>query len=231
MIQRVCRGRLARRRRDRVRYTIASENIQRVWRGVVSRARADRMWLNKQVILIQRIARGHLGRKKFKAMVARADYSIRLLQRVYRGMMARYIRSERLWERETAERTALVTMLRNEDEYISGKVAEQRKKTLKGDFDNRLQRARQDLDKARDQVYGCEFDYLGFVNERRAVSPRAIRQGFTDALDENVADWRQRVTDAKVRCVFEVELGLRRIQEEERVHKQVSRSCQYWWLW
>jgi len=222
MVQRICRGRLARRRRDRVRCTRASENIQRVWRGVVSRARADRMWLNKQVILIQKIARGHLGRKQFKALASRAEFSVRLLQRVYRGMMARCIRSEMLWERETAERTALVTMLRNEDEYISGKVAEQRRRTLRGDFESRLQRARQDLDKARDEVYGCEFDYLGFVNERRAVSPRAIRQGFTDALDDNVADWRQRVTDAKVRCIFDIELGLRRVQEEERNQKQVS---------
>ena len=195
-----------------------------MWRGVVSRARADRMWLNKQVILIQRIARGHLGRKRYKKMVMRADSSIRLLQRVYRGMMARNIRSEKLWKRETSERTALVVMLRNEDEYLSGKVAGQRKKTLQGDFENRLRRARQDLDKARDEVYGSEFDYLGFVNERRAVSPRAIKQGFTDALDKNIEDWRQRVTDAKVDCIFGKELTLRRTQEEERKEKQV---CYY----
>jgi hypothetical protein len=80
-VQRIARGWMARRRRERVRKSRASENIQRVWRGVVSRARADRMWLNKQVILIQRIVRGHVGRKRHVHLVARVDTAIRLLQR------------------------------------------------------------------------------------------------------------------------------------------------------
>jgi hypothetical protein len=128
-------------------------------------------------------------------------------------MLARHVRSEKLWERETKERTALITMLRNEDEYYSGLVAEQRKKVILLDFEPKARRARQNVDKARDKVYGCEFDYLGFVDERRAVSPRAIRQGFTDALEENVDDWRKRVTQSKVECLFEHELELRKIQE------------------
>ena len=45
-------------------------------------------------------------------------------------MLARHVRSEKLWERETKERTALITMLRNEDEYYSGLVAAQRKKVI-----------------------------------------------------------------------------------------------------
>ena len=215
LIQRIGRGWMARRRQLRVRKQRASENIQRVWRGVVARARADRMWLNKQVMLIQRIVRGHLGRKRHVALVARIDNAIRLLQRVYRGMLARHVRSEMLWERETAERTALITMLRNEDEYYSHLVAEQRKKVVMSNFDAKARRARQNLDKSRDNVYGCEFDYLGFVDERRAVSPRAIRQGFTDALEENVDDWRRRVTRAKVECLFDHELTLRKVQEEQ----------------
>ena len=128
-------------------------------------------------------------------------------------MLARHVRSEKLWERETKERTALITMLRNEDEYYSGLVAAQRKKVIMLDFEPKARRARQNVDKARDKVYGCEFDYLGFVDERRAVSPRAIRQGFTDALEENVDDWRRRVTQSKVECLFEHELELRKIQE------------------
>ena len=124
-------------------------------------------------------------------------------------MLARHVRSEKLWERETKERTALITMLRNEDEYYSGLVAAQRKKVIMLDFEPKARRARQNVDKARDKVYGCEFDYLGFVDERRAVSPRAIRQGFTDALEENVDDWRRRVTQSKVECLFEHELELR----------------------
>ena len=104
-------------------------------------------------------------------------------------------------------------MLRNEDEYYSGLVAAQRKKVIMLDFEPKARRARQNVDKARDKVYGCEFDYLGFVDERRAVSPRAIRQGFTDALEENVDDWRRRVTQSKVECLFEHELELRKIQE------------------
>ena len=215
MIQRIGRGWMARRRKERVRRSVGAETIQRVWRGVVSRARADRMWLNKQVILIQRIVRGHLGRQRHVHVVVRVDSAIRLLQRVYRGMLARTIRSKKLWERETSERTALITMLRNEDEYISGLVAEQRKKVAISDYETKARRARQNLDKARDNVYGCEFDYLGFVDERRAVSPRAIRQGFTDALDENVEDWRNRVTRAKVECLFEAELELRTVEENK----------------
>ena len=311
MIQKTSRGWSARRRRERVERHSAAENIQRVWRGVVARARADRMWLNRQVMLIQRIVRGHLGRTKHVHVVGRVDAAIRLLQRVYRGMLGRHVRSAKLWERETAERTALVTMLRNEDEYLSTLVAEQRKRVAMGDFEAKERRWRQNLDKARDNVcvflfsllffffffffslslfflfivlganfcccrllsfvvvccrllsllshfpllppssppsssssffflllllllplplplpssspslplhnrYGCEFDYLGFLDERRAVSPRAIRQGFTDALDDNVHDWRKRVTRAKVECLFEAELTLRQTEEARK---------------
>jgi hypothetical protein len=34
-----------------------------------------------------------------------------------------------------------------------------------GNYEAKARRARQDLDKARDHVYGCEFDYLGFVGK------------------------------------------------------------------
>ena len=160
MIQKTSRGWSARRRRERVERHSATENIQRVWRGVVARARADRMWLNRQVMLIQRIVRGHLGRTKHVNVVGRVDSAIRLLQRVYRGMLGRHVRSAKLWERETAERTALVTMLRNEDEYLSTLVAEQRKRVAMGDFEAKERRWRQNLDKARDNV--CVFFFVFF---------------------------------------------------------------------
>ena len=73
------------------------------------------------------------------------------------------------------------------------------------------------LDKARDFVYGSEFDYIGFKNERDAVSPRAVRQGFTKTLEQNVKDWRDKVTEAKIECLFGAELTLRKMQELEQI--------------
>ena len=46
------------------------------------------------------------------------------------------------------------------------------------------------------------------------MSPRAVRQGFTDALDQNVKDYREKVTATKHDCIFETEMALRELEEE-----------------
>ena len=63
-------------------------------------------------------------------------------------------------------------------------------------------------------MYGVEYDFVGFRNERQAVSPRAVRQGFTDALDQNVKEYREKVTATKHDCIFETEMALRELEEE-----------------
>ena len=117
-------------------------------------------------------------------------------------MIVRRKRTKLLWERETRYRNDLVERFRIEDMYYTEIEVEKRKNLEKGDFEKRLTRARQDLDHARDDVYGVEYDFVGFRNERQAVSPRAVRQGFTDALDQNVKEYREKVTATKHDCIF-----------------------------
>ena len=127
----------------------------------------------------------------------------------------------------------LVDRFRVEDQYYTEIEQEKRKIFEKGDFEHRLTRARQDLDHARDDVYGVEYDFVGFKNERQAVSPRAVRQGFTDALDANVKDYRDKVTWTKHDCIFKTEFELRELEEErDRVTREFQvafenmRRCQ-----
>ena len=81
-------------------------------------------------------------------------------------MIVRRKRTKLLWERETRYRNDLVERFRIEDMYYTEIEVEKRKNLEKGDFEKRLTRARQDLDHARDDVYGVEYDFVGFRNER-----------------------------------------------------------------
>eukprot|EP00505_MAST-04D_sp_SCG-Rhode-Island_P001492 Stramenopile-MAST_4_protein_1492 len=213
-INRMARGWLARRRFWRARGQVASTKIQRLWRGVVGRAVADRTWLNREISKIQRVVRGHLGRLLARRLRNQNDSAALKIQCRFRGMIVRRKRTKLLWDRETVSREALVQQLRVEDLYWEEQAVVARNEYTRGDFENRARRARQDLDKARDEVYGVEYDYIGFRNERQAVSPRAVRQGFTDALDANVEEFRDKVTEVKHECIFHVEFNLRKLEDE-----------------
>lgn len=181
---------------------------------MVGRAIADRTWLNREVSKIQRIARGHLGRLLCRRLRTQNDAAALKIQCRFRGMIVRRKRTQLLWERETRYRNDLVERFRVEDMYYTEIEVEKRKNLEKGDYEKRLIRARQDLDHARDDVYGVEYDFVGFRNERQAVSPRAVRQGFTDALDQNVKEFREKVTATKHDCIFSTEMALRELEEE-----------------
>ncbi len=213
-MNRIARGWLARQRFWRARAQVAATKIQRLWRGVVGRAIADRTWLNREVSKIQRVARGHLGRLLCVRLRTQNDTAALKIQCRFRGMIVRRKRTKLLWDRETRYRNDLVDRFRIEDQYYTEIEQEKRKIFEKGNYESRLVRARQDLDHARDDVYGVEYDFVGFRNERQAVSPRAVRQGFTDALDANVNDYRDKVTTAKHDCIFKTELALRELEEE-----------------
>lgn len=223
-INRVGRAWLARRRFWRARGQIAATKIQRLWRGVVGRAVADRTWLNAEVSTIQRIVRGHLGRLLAHRLRNANDAAALKIQCRFRGMIVRRKRTQLLWDRETEDRNALVQRFRVEDMYYEELCEQAGREFRAQDFEAKLRRARQDLDHARDDVYGVEYDFIGFRNERQAVSPRAVRQGFTDALDANVRDYREKVTEIKHKCVFQVEMALRTLEDEARRVKTTYRD-------
>ena len=63
-----------------------------------------------------------LGRRRYRALRAEMNVNALVIQRCYRGFVARDARNERLYARESEERDELLHMLAAEETYYDGKV-------------------------------------------------------------------------------------------------------------
>eukprot|EP00753_Platysulcus_tardus_P014744 PLAT4441.3.p1 GENE.PLAT4441.3~~PLAT4441.3.p1 ORF type:complete len:1034 (+),score=390.25 PLAT4441.3:292-3102(+) len=195
---------LARRALARARQFDAARRIQRLWRGAVGRARADRRWLDAQACIIQAVWRGYAARKNVLADRSAMNTAAASIQRLLRGVWARAERSRRLWQRETEARMAFVDELLAEESVLSQRIADEETAAATAALADKAQRLRALMLRSREEVDALEFDYQSLVMERARLSPRAVRQGWTEELDHNIEEHRRWLTEKKNYVLFEL---------------------------
>lgn len=212
MIGRLVRGHLGRVRSQRHLERCAALRIQRLWRGCVGRACADRAWLNAEVIKMQSLVRGHLGRKRHGMLSSEMHGSAGTVQRVVRGMYVRQRRNLMLWDREMVRRRNFLKILKSEDEYMCEQAAKLKTAVKSKDLAKKIEAARRVLGDMHEKVRSFEWDYLSLLRERGQVSPRAVAQGWSVALDDNIKQHRTFTTNAKLETIFVAATKLRQLE-------------------
>ena len=72
------------------------------------------------------------------------------------------------------------------------------------DIDGRIRLLEAEWARACDIIAEQEFNLVSTQNERVKLSPRAVEQGWSERLDEDVSHHRAAVTETKARALFSV---------------------------
>lgn len=210
-IQRTARGMIARRRVFRVLRDLAATRIQALWRGCVDRSRADRNWLQRTVIKIQNAARRKLALRHFQAEKDRLTQASVTIQRKFRTYKAAISIGDRLFQREMNYRYSYIKMLVAEEELCNEKIARIMDRVVKTQAKEKAVAAQKALQKQEEVIYGMENDLAELIHQRETLSPRAIEQGFHEELDRNIVEYRNNVTHAKMKHMFERQRDMHRL--------------------
>lgn len=116
-IQAAARGCSAREKTKKRKASLAVLRIQCFWRGCVDRARVDRVWLGFQATRIQGLARMLVAKRVVERKRRIFNAAARLIQRCFRGTMAREVMKRTIWERGVARRVDFLRVLAAEEEW------------------------------------------------------------------------------------------------------------------
>jgi len=203
VLQRIVRGYIGRLKCDLVRSCVGARRIQSYWRGCIARVAADKKWVQIQVTKIQRIARGFVDRMRVSRISLEINFAAIVIQRSFRGIVARWMRSLLLFERENNNRRMNIQLLRAEDSWICEEMAK-----LNHKLENLIQieplieSAKATCDEMEDVLLEKEWNYISLQREKKQVDPLAIRQGWSEELDKYIEEHRDWVTNAKFEFVF-----------------------------
>lgn len=204
-IQKIVRGKLARKRAVAVLRDLAATRIQALWRGCVDRSRADREWLNKAIIRVQNAARRKLALNRYQAEKDRLTRAAVVIQRKFRSYQAAIAIGDKLVARELKYRHECIKMLVAEAELCNEKIARIMDRAVKSQVKEKAVAAQQALQAQERVVYGMENDLSELIHQRQTLSPRAIEQGFDEELDKNIAEYRIKLTQSKLHCLFDLQ--------------------------
>lgn len=204
-IQRIARGKLARKRAVAVLRDLAATRIQALWRGCVDRSRADREWLHKAIISVQNAARRKLALNRYQAEKDRLTRAAVVIQRKFRSYQAAIAIGDKLVARELKYRHECIKMLVAEAELCNEKIARIMDRAVKSQVREKAVAAQQALQAQERVVYGMENDLSELIHQRQTLSPRAIEQGFDEELDKNIAEYRIKLTQSKLHCLFDLQ--------------------------
>lgn len=204
-IQRIARGKLARKRAVAELRDLAATRIQALWRGCVDRSRADREWLNKAIISVQNAARRKLALNRYQAEKDRLTRAAVVIQRKFRSYQAAIAIGDKLVARELKYRHECIKMLVAEAELCNEKIARIMDRAVKSQVKEKAIAAQQALQAQERVVYGMENDLSELIHQRQTLSPRAIEQGFDEELDKNIAEYRIKLTQSKLHCLFDLQ--------------------------
>jgi len=223
-IQRIIRGKLARSRCWRLRANIAAERIQCMWRGTVARVRADMMWLNRVVIPIQCITRKKIAKRMVKAGLAEVNAASLKIQQSFRAWKSKVRLGEFLHARELDYRLNQVAALTSEEEYVIEQLGKLAQRISKGTVKKKLDDAIKDLFNDFDEIYMLENDLIESRRQREILSPRAIQQGWVKELDQGAIEFREKLTNMKLNCLFNnnYKVALLEMEVERRVEEVVA---------
>ena len=94
-------------------------------------------------------------------------------------------------------------------------------------FEGRIASANLELLRQREVVREREWDYIGLFRERGQVSPRAVAQGFVEALDVDLRKMRKMVTKEKLAALFEYTLPVRRLEDQKAKMLEELKVAEY----
>jgi hypothetical protein len=204
-IQRIARGMLARKRALKLLQELAATRIQALWRGCVDRSRADRTWLNKSIITIQNAARRKLALNRYQAERGRLSRAAVIIQRQFRSYQAAITIGEKLFTRELKYRNNCIKTLVSEAELCNEKIERIMDRAVRNQVKEKAVAAQAALQVQEQVVYGLENDLSELIHQRETLSPRAIEQGFDEELDRNIAEYRIKLTQGKMHCLFHLQ--------------------------
>lgn len=116
-MQAVVLGHAGRKKARHRRSSAAALRIQRLWRGCVDRGKADRLWLDIRATRIQGLARVTVARKVVERKRRICDAAATVIQRCFRGMVARGVLKRLIWERSMERRVDFLRALASEEEW------------------------------------------------------------------------------------------------------------------
>jgi hypothetical protein len=223
-IQRIIRGKIARARCWRIKSNIAAERIQCLWRGTVARVRADMMWLNRVVVPIQCCFRKKIAKRMLKDGLSEVNVAALKIQQCFRAWKAKGRLGSFLHLRELDYRLNQVAALTSEEEYTIEQLGKLAQRISKGVLKKKLDEAAKVLYNDFDEIYNLENDLVESRRQREILSPRAIQQGWVKELDHGVVEFREKLTNLKLNCLFNnsYKVALLEKEVERRVDEVVA---------
>mmetsp|Transcript_10608 Transcript_10608/g.17292 ORF Transcript_10608/g.17292 Transcript_10608/m.17292 type:complete len:836 (+) Transcript_10608:127-2634(+) len=203
-IQCMVRRRLARHRCNNILRCLMATRIQAMWRGVTGRLFTDKLWLQQTVIPIQNMYRKRLAQRRFTLITQDFFQAAVRIQKVFRNWYSRRILAERLFAREMKYRYNQIQMLTSEEELGQEFLTKSMERLIKNNFKEGAEKALKAVIECEQEVYKQENDLTEYRRQSEILSARAKSQGYAEELARNIVDTRQRVTDAKIKALFEL---------------------------
>lgn len=219
-VQRLVRTFLADRRVRRARRDCAATRIQKVIRGAWGRVKADKVWLPKQIIQSQAVIRSALTRRRSAALKQTKTKAALVIERCYRGFLARQTRHRLLTEREDEARTALLRELADDALRLQDRITAIRKQAKQRRLAEHVDEARQRVDAMTARVVEAETAYFEAKAQHDTCTPRSAAAGWLVELERYMVDHRDSITDAKTALLFDGLLPLARAKREHAEMRQ-----------
>jgi hypothetical protein len=213
LIQKNIRRYLGKKRHWKYKYHQAAIHIQQLWRALIGRARSYKVWMNNKVILMSCLIRGHIGRVRFKIIHKAMLSAAQIVQRYFRGSLARTRRNTLMWERETRGRDGILHILATEAEQTQFTRDRLERILANKGWDGKIADLAKKVKNGYAEVRQFEYDYLELKRERSRLSPRAVEQDWGSSLDNDIREHRGYITQKKIEVLFEDGLLLRRMEE------------------
>ena len=218
-IQRAVRCRIARRYCANLLRHQAAVCIQALWRGLVDRLKADRMWLTKQVVCIQNAYRGRIAQKRYGRLRSLKNESALIIQKKFRHHLSVKTLGDRLFDREVGYRSLIVQMLSSEEAFYQEKLTKGMERLMKNNLKDKCVQLYRRVQDCEAEIYITENYLIEYQRQLETLSPRAREQLYHVTLAENITDTRQKITELKLKCLFELYPAV--FKQDEKLEDQV----------
>lgn len=219
LIQSIFRRFISQRGVKLKRMVNAAINIQCVWRCKCARYYVQKLILNLHATVIQKNVRRCIANKVYRRIYASKVEAICLLQRCWRGFLSRRRRNVLLYERMIESRILQVRILAMEEKFWCEKVDELESRSRLNDIENKITRAKRNLEKIYKNIEESERSFILIRNERECLSPRSIKEGWDIELDKKLKDLRNIITEGKNDALFKTGFRVRKLEEELQKEK------------
>lgn len=211
---------------------------QNRWKALSLRLAFADMRVNFYARQIQCIVRRRLAQKRVTLMHAEHSRAALKIQCCWRRFNAQLRNRDLLYERAIEQHCNKIRIITSEHNYWAQRVEDLKNSAkLKIKADTELQHATllEERRQKYEEIHSLETHFEDQFNLLQQISPQEVEGGWEEQVKHNLADTRERITNAKLDMTFRIQVKLKSVEKMLDAilsnEKEADDSVSHWGKW